>query len=637
MRRRFWIILAVTLVLGCVAWGTVRLLQVSPPIPSIWSPSADSPSLTDAPAEGQGGSMEAVAPPSLPFRAADPKPESPVVPPESDQALIQSFAAACRERKDTLAKQYGREIVDRGTECLALARRYFEALPTAGAESQVKRGSPEHRERQGFAFVLAHLPEDQVKDMTVTYLRSVWIARKELAEPRKTRFNSSEGRRAPWLALTIDDSARVDVLLWHMRIVDRVPSWIPVAIESATLAESADPWVSALYRNAKIVELVKKGLERTAPYVLNTHHYSAAVKRQVRELYVALPKTSFELADQFVLLHSDPASLEQGLRQALEEGRLSARDVVAAVAMAADRLDYDSASGMGMAVSAALLSHVMAKLDGGGRKDSANGSKVHALSYIEELLRELSMELRRGLNSQGASIAIMRPLSVLVTSIVDQSAAFDGVRTGTSLNIELSASDLAALVAPRDGMLEGAAAGDEQAMGAVQDLQAPCACMVGLSSSNLRDVANRIDAFWLAWGGIPPRGEIARAYLLGGLRVRFTPDRLKGDPEGAALVLDAALSPEVSQAGMENAGWRRFTRGVAAGVLTRVIALLEDARWPRLSERSCSRLNALLLLAESRDTENPAATHSFAGQMDPGSIRRVLEENGYLPSPLRGG
>src|SRR5690606_34972385 len=140
-------------------------------------------------------------PPPLPFRVSDPKPAAVVQAPASDQELVEAFASACRDRKDTLARQLGREIVDRGAACLGVARSYFEAMPLDEEGGTLNQGTPLAREFHGFAFVLAHLPEDQVRALSIDYLRSVWTNYKELDEVRKAKLSTPAGFDAPWVIL----------------------------------------------------------------------------------------------------------------------------------------------------------------------------------------------------------------------------------------------------------------------------------------------------------------------------------------------------------------------------------------------------------------------------------------------------
>lgn len=633
-----WVLLGVIAVLLAAA-GTGVWLHVSAnqaeDLSGGWSPSGGhQPVVADGQQPTDEAGKSAPAPPALPFQADTKAKEDFEPSPMSDEELVREFAAASRGRGSERAKELGKEIVERGSGCLAVARRHFEGMPVDDGKDALSGGSPEMRERQGFAFVLAHLPEADVKSMTMDFLKSVWADRKSLDELRKAKYFSRDAADLPWAAMPSSDAARVDLLCWHIRIQERVPAWVPLAIESVTWPEAADLWASAMYRHAAAIPILKEGLERTAPYVLSGRHFRDHVKRQVRELYVKPPRTAFELADQLVQAASEIEVRHQVIRKMLRDGAMQPADMAAGIAMAGERGGQKDAESIGMSAGGEIGQYIQGKyFDGNGRdrKPASPG----AIEELEKLLRAFASELKARVASNGATVALMQVFSSLVVSVTDDTATHDAIRRSGAIALDLSAAEVAAMTKPDATLLAKALSGDEDGNGALMARYGACAALVGLSTRDADEMARRIASLWERWDTLPATAESARVFLLQALRLRLTADELKRNPAAVARMIDAVMIPAISQSGMNIAAWKRMVGGRANGVLTTMIKILSEAGNPALSNSSLVRIGELHgLVAETGQARRQHGR--VVGEMEDADLKKALQEGGYLPTEPEG-
>lgn len=599
-----------------------------------WSPSGGhQPVVADGQQPpGEAGTI-APAPPPLPFQANAEAANGESEPsPMSDEELVREFAVASRERGSQRAKELGKEIVERGAGCLAVARKHFEGMPVDDGRDALSGASPEMRERQGFAFVLAHLPEAEVKAMTIDFLKSVWIDRKSLDELRKAKYFSRDAADLPWAAMPSADTARMDMLCWHIRIREQVPAWVPLAIESVVWPEAADLWASAMYQHAAAIPILKEGLERTAPYVLSGRHFRDSVKRQVRELYVKPPRTAFELADQMVQAANEIEVLQQVVRKMLKDGAMQPAEMAAGIAMAGERVGLKDAESIGMSAGGEIGQYFHDKYFDGSGKDRKPANR-ETIEELEKFLRAFAQELKARVASNGSTVALMQVFSSIVVSVVDDTGTHEAVRRSGAIALDLSAAEVAAMTKPDAEMLAKAKAGDDN--GALMARYGACAALVGLSTGDADEMARRIAGLWERWDTLPASAESARVFLLQALRIQLGTEALKRSPAATARMVEAALVPGISQQGMDHAAWKRHTGGTANFVLTTMLKILAEAGNPALGQPALARIGELFALVV--ETEEARQKHGKTlGHMELADLKKALREGGYLPAEPEG-
>lgn len=558
--------------------------------------------------------------PPLPFRAAEPKPETTIDLGPSDDVLLSRFISACREKRDAIAKVLGREIVDRGSSAMNAARAHFERLPL---ELGPDKAAEDWRERQGLAFVLAHLQEPAVKEVTCGYFSVAWADPKTLDPVRREVLNKTADSEALWQSLPATDASRGDILYWYTRISGGVPSWIPHAIESVVPPANANFWVSQLFNFALSTPYFKDALAGSATWVLNSRHFSSGLKRQVRALYDQLPRSAFELADQIVVDVADSENIEHLLRRTLTQRSVDPGEFAAALALGAKRLA--DGSELGAATARVLVQHGHG-LRAPWRQALWSAQPEDELHYLQRLYSCLLDELRRQAGSDSSRLVLLDAISGVVKGVAIPPRSTEA-RSRGMFATELSDDEWAQLVGVPDSLAEAARSGGIEDP-TIWQFQSSAAVLTAVSTSDPSLMAQRVLRLW---NSVPLRTEVARLDLALALAIRLQQPNLLRHGVGTGELADSILRPELVAWKSEAASVRKHVARCSFRTIETTVRLLEAGGFPTISVVSQLRLRELMSIVDSYAEGFGDEPFNEVGFMGLNEVKEVLKRRQYLP------